>query len=214
MTNPLTNAYDKFDDFMMASANIGVRGWNNVFGGTKADLANVILSASEVVCVLGGIVTLCEANRIPHGYNYVISPTIPVLMGCCIHKDQKENKLVETMEVDSVNSSLKNLIVEENYKERKNLISPVRFGISGSLSFLSCPFDSVGSVIMGVGVGISSFSDYVMRAEYLPPKKSIFLRAKDKLVDMISEIRAPVPQPVPVQVKYHSDIMNSGGELR
>lgn len=111
-------------------------------------------------------------------------------MLCISHVTQKRNKKLE--------------IEEENALDNNAQLAPSEYllhsimGYSGSgwgACFISQP--NIELNITGTGHAIRGASHFVMRADYLPPKKSAFRRAKDKLVEKLYEANLkPVPQTV------------------
>ena len=59
MRNPISAAYQLFDDTLMYGANRGVRAYNWTFGGTKDELANYLLMGG---CILNSVGSFLNAS--------------------------------------------------------------------------------------------------------------------------------------------------------
>lgn len=190
MTNPITKAYEKFDDGLMYLANKGVRAWNWTTGRTKADLANAMLSVAPVL----------ESVGFANYYKMTGLPVIPFLLGIS-HVCKKINLEIEDREVKALESGLKDTRAEF-LKRASKMASPCYFGLAYLLAiapntkgvFLDSTHET--NLITAAGFTVSAASHYVIRADYLPPRKNILSRAKDKLVEIIESYQ-PAPLPAP-----------------
>lgn len=183
MENPIFKAYEKLDDSIMYIANKGVKAWNWTTGQTKADLANQMLTVAPILEITGGL---------------IMHPILGIYCTPFLlvpHMNQLINKKVEGLEIAAAKKGLKP--APEIYKPYE-LAGPLYFGFAG--------YDySCFNEVIGTGFSIRAASKYVMRADYLPPGKSVFERAKDKLVEKLkASTPVPVAQPslVPVPIKY------------
>jgi len=203
--------FELLDDGLMYLANKGVQAWNWTTGKTKADLANKMLTVAPVLETLGAL------NTNP----FLISTLIP-LSFYASHVRQKGNTQMEKIEVDALEKGAASLDVEE-YKRKSKEIAPVWLANSAlwqvhtSAKGYILHDRSVTDSLLSLGFAVRAGSYYVMRTDYLPPKKNVFSRARDKLTEMLQGINwNPLPQPVPSLAPvsgYHSSLENRvGGE--
>lgn len=200
MTNPLSKIYDFVDDGLMYFANKAVQGYNYTFGGTKADLANKMLFVAPILESIGYL-------------NWGVAPLATPIMLLNSHLDQKKNKQIEKLEISSAESDCQNIEVNHYKKSTASVFGPM-FILTGT--FISLPFDvrnngvlipdeTYTNLALGIGNIIRGSSFYIMRADYLPPRKSVFKRAGERLTEIIKEIELnppiPIPQPIPVRVR-------------
>ena len=87
MRNPISAAYQLFDDTLMYGANSGVRAYNWTFGGTKDELANGLLTGGAVLLSAGSIVM-----------RSILSPVLVPFSLYFAHFFQKENSRCTEME--------------------------------------------------------------------------------------------------------------------
>jgi len=187
MKNPIFQLYEKTDDVIMYCVNKSVKAWNWTTGQTKADLANSLLTIAPVSEVLG--------------YS-IISPVLGVGMSfpflLVSHLDQKRNKKQEILEEKALEKGLK-LDSQSSHEGAHRGFGLAWAGDSVYEFYLGFNYDS-GFVISGAGHVIRSSSYYVMRADYLPPRKNVFSRTKDKLVEKLQEVNLePAPQHVSLE---------------
>jgi len=173
-------AYEQFDKGIMKCVNSGMRAWNWTTGRTKVDLANSMLFVAPMIESTG--VALYSTSLLP-----VIAPLFFGASLIYMHL----NKNVEKAEEKASENRAMSTIVLDREKISK-FCTPVLFSISGSESFLG--YVGEGSANNGywlsLGFGMRGFSEYVMRADSLPPRKNVLSRAKDGLIDMLENYRA------------------------
>jgi len=92
----------------------------------------------------------------------------------------------------------------ENKKNKDNLLGPYTGSLGAyiSISQKNTPYENEFLTI-GIGYSIRATSYYVMRADYFPPKKSLFKKAKEKLTEKLKNVDLnplPQPQPVPISI--------------
>ena len=206
--------YDRFDDTVMKGVNAYVRAYNWTTGKTKYDLANSMLIGGSIISSTG---MLIGASMIPR-YNLLFAPfCVFPLIGS--HIGQKKNYAQKKLEEDAQEKHCKSLEVEKmNESRRKSSLSNLGWA-SMEFSLGSIPPFYLSSSLFLSSFGthflFSGVSDYVMRAENLPPKKSVFSRAWEKGKNLVGKLNeSPEPaiegNPVPVQVEnripYSQDI--------
>ena len=103
---------------------------------------------------------------------------------------------MDMLEQKSAEEGYKHIAVEL-YKRNMKANAPFGLAVTGifsswiPLSIASGrPDRAIVETMMATGFGSSVASDYVMRADYLPPKKDCIARAKDKLSELYAEYKA------------------------
>lgn len=194
MENPIYKLYEKTDNALMYGVNKGVKAWNWTTGKTKTNLANSLLTVAPVFEGAG----LLSINPVIGGI------MIPMYL-LVSHLNQKRNKEQEILEKKAAESQV--MLNPENSYEKSNK----KFGLlfAGSAVLNAIPGgrseNDTLRAVFGIGIGLRSASHYVMRADYLPPRKNVLSRAKDRLVKKLREVNLnPVPQPVPIPTRYQN----------
>ena len=120
----------------------------------------------------------------------------PLYLGMS-HVCQKDNEKREKEEIQAMKSKCK--LNPNNKFDKTDSFNSIFFLISSINAFyLSRKAHLGGFAIFGGGLGIRSASHYVSRADYLPPRKNVFKRAKAKLEKMVEEWKdAPSGTPAP-----------------
>ena len=165
----------------MEAVNVGVRTWNWTTGRTKKDLANGLLTVAPIL-EISGVSLIHPLASIPYLMFLVNS-----------HQSQQDNERLEKKEINALNSGC--LLNESEYLNKKR--SGILYGGLSAIWFAPGGTTELG-IIEGTGFGLRSLSHYVMRAEYLPPRKNVLSRAKDKLSEIVKEFKMPeLPIPKP-----------------
>jgi nitrate reductase NapE component len=189
--NRRDGTYERFDNFMMRRVNEAVKVWNWTTGRTKADLANMFVMASVAIPIVNVAVS--------GGYS-LLAAEVPFGLGAPFRI--MTNKIIERLEKDAIESGLMNPTVEA-YK--------IECRFNGALWSFAYPlatstialhdrymegnmtvYETFTASALMVGA-----SKYVMRADYMPPRKNAFARGFEKLKDMV---RTGAMQPVPIPV--------------
>jgi len=176
--------YEHFDRFMMARTNEAVQAWNWTTGRTRAELADV-LQVSANVCASAHF--LQRNNAI----GYLVVPLFVYGAYASHQVHEKQDKL----ESKAAQNSLKNMVVE-NIKQSNKFWSPIFMGVSGLGITTDLASGKNDNFLISTANFLFGARGYVMRADYLPPKKSIFARAKDYIREAMQQ---PVLQPVPIK---------------
>ncbi len=177
--------YWKFDVLVMKGVNKAVRAWNWTTGRTRAQLANLILGAAEIVFAAGAICT-AYAVDMPIFYFFALS-AITLLPA-----NQRRNIRQDRDEMDAARDGTLNLRVEQ-LKIMHSFLGPlslcsgqVAFGIDYSIrgthvkAMLPTMIGICGISFLGIGI-----SCYVMRADVVPPGKSAPARGFEKLKEAV-----------------------------
>jgi len=193
-TNGRKPVHQVVDDTIMKGVNAGVRAWNWSTGRTKADLANTMLTVAPVLESVGWV-------------NSSFGPAAGAMVGgLCLtasHLAQIHNKEIEAKEVRAINGSLINMEVER-YKYYASLMAPV-WGFNAALwgfGFMSHPHHSMlqtraTDYCTAVGNGLRGVSYYVMRADYLPPRKNALARGWNNSKEFLRSLNSSLPVPEP-----------------
>ena len=184
MKNIISKSYEAVDNGLMYLTNKAVGAWNWTTGGTKADLANFLLSASGV-CASSGIIL-----RNPY-----FSPFAAGYLVYC-HVIQNLNKDMEQKEVAALEHEMLSYRVE-NRKRDASFLGPFDLSLTASNQLM---VQDIPSTFIGAGLGLLGASYYVVRADCIPPRKNVLRRAKDKLEEIIKNVREGFRAPVPVPV--------------
>lgn len=178
MSKMIGKLYQKFDDGLMYLANKGLHAYNWVTGGTKADLANDFQAFAPIADVLG----LAAVHPI---FGLIGAP----LSLLASHVGQKVNSNIESLEKKAIEVGAKDWEVELK-KEDYHLLSGISSAAGAGYVTLGSVVEAANcdgrfAYLMGMGVFARSSAFYVMRCDYLPPRKNVFKRAKEKLDDAI-----------------------------
>ncbi len=189
--NPIKKAYEKFDDAVMSGVNKGVRAWNWTTGKTKTDLANSLL--------IGGAVMNSASSLV----------TTPINIAFVYFFKRNNDRIEEAEKISSETKTLDPLT--EAYKNYSYpLLGSLGLLISASGAIIAYNSEKEDSIVKCSLTSIGEFmwgaSFYVMRANPLPPRKSAFSRAKDKLSEKLSSI--PQTEPVAVPVEANREYSN------
>lgn len=186
MKNPISMGYELLDNTLMYGANKAVHVWNWTTGRTKSDLANKMLTTAPVM----------------EGAGYIIMhPLIGGLMTLALlglsHSTQSSNKRIEEKEIEAIENEALDYEVEQYKKSKCETLGPIWLFAGGAHMFVGTSSGgtneiSIDNYLMGSGHGLRASSYYIMRADYLPPRKNCISRAKDKLVEIVQNYR---PQP-------------------
>ncbi len=203
MKNLIKKAYGSFDAALMYGVNKGVHAWNWTTGRTKGDLANLFS--------ILGCATMTAGNFIPLG---LISPLISLPWAYFGYRDYFQNKNIERLEKRALDKGLLDLEVE-GFKLKSAFVGPVFLGISGFASAHKAIMDyrtedskktesdhetsSFSSMLINIGISLYGLQFYVMRADYLPPRKNVLQRTADKLADIVRNYRLK-PGTVPLNL--------------
>jgi hypothetical protein len=184
MGNPLFKAYEKLDEGIMYGVNKGVKAWNWTTGKDKCDLSNYLLDFSLIPFCLGAF----------SSKNFINYPLIPIQAGL-VHLCQKENIQTQKKEDRALEKGLK--FIPNKVYETTGFVLGVFSGIYFSASsFGEDSGNKIIDALWGLTALSLSLSHYVMRAENLPPRKSAFKLAKEKLIELYEKYK-PSPSPVP-----------------
>jgi len=185
--------YDSLDNYLMGGANNAVQAWNWTTGKTKTDLANLVLNATTI--------TYNSAFALRHPALLLLSA--PIFFPA-IHIEQKQNIKQDKLEQKAAESGLKD-ISAELMKTGRKFAGSSKVGFSGTyvpLYMMENPENISGKIsaaIMGISFALWASADYIMRVDYLPPRKNCLSRAKDKLKEIITEYKnRPELAPIPV----------------
>jgi hypothetical protein len=186
-----TSLYGAIDNTIMKGVNGGVRAWNWATGGTKADLANKMLTIAPIMDSVGWI-------------NY--SPSFGVFMTgfalCVSHIFQKRNIEIEKQELEALESHAMDMEVED-YKSRAQFdaLSWIACGVfwpmgANKRAGTIIPYATQADYCTAFGNVITGGSFYVMRADYMPPRKNVLSRAVDKTMELLRGLQTrPVGVP-------------------
>ncbi len=189
--------YEKMDDALLNSATKAVMAWNWTTGGTKASLANSLIWAGDAVLV-------AVLGYFSYKYDIPVPPVIGAVVcsaGCFIAV--KRNNKYEKLEADAASKGAIDYEVE-NFKDRCKFNSQGFLGagvVTGGMG-LTLAYH-LGDVSMPCACSFSDAllagSQYVMRTEYMPPKKNAFARGWEKVKEFARDL-PPVLQPVTASV--------------
>jgi hypothetical protein len=189
----MVDLYEKLDEGIMYGVNKVVQAWNWTTGKTKEDLANPILAVGGIL----GVQAYLDLDRI-------ISATL--LAGATIGIMQINSKL-GSCEREYSDQGLK-CHCGERQKDINSTMAPAILVISGLGELATSQTENSGIYSnIHKGFALAAASMYVMRADSLPPRKSVFVRAKDKIAEAARNIEMPVPEggtamvPIPIPLE-------------
>lgn len=181
----LIEAYVTLDSFLLDRANDVVKAWNWTTGGTRADLASLI--------IIPGLSGLPAAHFINGNYGSVLlGGVVSGLLGLVYVNEYTK---MDRLESEALNNNARNFKIEKN-KNKYKIFGPM-FNLIGFSTLIqsnqedSHPLSNELTSMFGLGIGTSM---YIMRTDYQAPRKNVVVRAKDKLADMLRQ-----PTTVPIQ---------------
>ena len=178
MGNPTVWAYEKFDKGMMCLANQSLKSWNWVTGRTKKDLVTGV-NLFSTATLSGGSIVAPGVLGIPLAVAYTLIFGVVTLVNrdYCKREEAIEGQDVKDLQLESYKKGLR------AYGPFMGLVGGVHLALGAD----SQGAGLVGSHIMAGGRFGQMFSNYLMRADPVPPRKNVFARAKDGLVKIIEE---------------------------
>jgi len=197
---------EKIDKGVMYLANKAVHGWNWTTGKGKADLANLLFLLGSGACIGGDVVK--------KDYHMVEVGGIVLGIGSIAYG--LYNKKVERLERDALKREAKSFDAEVYKHILKSVGNFLLCAASGFIAFnLSSHNDleknpeahslKTGALIFNAGLAMIASSSFVMRADYLPPRKNCLARGWEKakeIAEKYSQILNPQPQPQPVAASW------------
>jgi hypothetical protein len=169
----LLKSYLKADQFLVDRASEAVKAWNWTTGRTRAELADVLNVAGNILAGFG------HPSHMVIGGPHII----------CFH--YLNNGADENDRRKKNGDALHEWIEDSRFLYKISAPAMTSLGILIA-STPTSPQD-VEFGLGGLGVGLSS---YVMRADYQAPRKNVLARAKDKLEEMARNWQ-PLRQPIP-----------------
>ena len=195
MSNIFSNAYEKLDDAIMKGVNASVRAYNWTTGKTKADLANKLLTIAPIAESTGFI---------GMSYNHLsLLPGLLFISGSFVfisHITQERNKETDMLEQKALEDGCLDYRVELR-KENEGKLGPIcaiAAGLQGKFAITRQDYLEFTGYLVAGGNLVRSASYYVMRADYLPPRKSAVKKGLEKLAEIIEEYKPLIFQPAPV----------------
>jgi hypothetical protein len=174
-------AYQFLDDRIMEGINLGVKTWNYTTGKTKTDLANGLLTVAPIL-EGSGFFTIFGILGIPLTAAYILMS----------HDYQIENKKIGELEKQYENSGTIHPIVES----WKNDTSQTMGGVFAATSIINTSAtlnplnpEPEGYALIATGNSLRSLSHYIMRADYIPPGKSILEKARDGIENLVESVK-------------------------
>ncbi len=185
MKNPFSDMFEKVDDTIMYGVNKGIKAWNWTTGQTKTDLANQLLTLAPIFDAIGSF----------YGTPYFGAIASPLFLFIS-HMQQKINYR-QQIEEQRAKDKKTRLSLDNEYEHRNKSLGYF-WGGAGAFPLSSLPNCEEPVIVLSYSIsnGFRSASHFIMRADDLPPRKNVFARAKDKLVEKINEGKLnPVFQP-------------------
>ena len=184
MKNRISQVYNAIDSAIMNVVGKGVRAYNWTTGDTKAGLANKMLSVAPILETTG-IAFL----------NGILLPLVITSSLLISHREQKRNNLIEDLERKAVEKNCLDLNVEA-YKGVDKLFGAVYIGFGGLIQSSNNGAESEFNILFGTAQYLRGLSCYVIRTDYLPPKKGFVERGIEGLAKLVKSYQAkPELQP-------------------
>ncbi len=168
MENPIYTVCNSVDRTVMYFANRVAHAYNWTTGRTKADLANKLLTVAPILESLG--VLSNPEMSIP------IKIVLPTMFLTVSHIVQRANTITEESEQRAIEKGCLN-IDAEFYKGRGK-VPGYLFGGAIGVHLLS---GNKNNDLFYSGQLARATSHFVMATDYLPPRKNVLVRARDKL---------------------------------
>lgn len=113
------------------------------------------------------------------------------------HIDQKTNAKCDLLEQKTAEGYAMNFEVEK-MKIKAKLYGPMWNSLGFSNIYTGIITEESDSLAIGIGHSLRGASYYVMRADYIQPRKNCFRRGIDKLSEIVEQYKAkPMPAPLP-----------------
>ncbi|MBS3098914.1 hypothetical protein J4462_01745 [Candidatus Pacearchaeota archaeon] len=183
--NPTTRAYTALDDVLMKGAEAVVKSYNWTTGRTKADLANKLLTVAPI---------LESAGVFGVGSFYILPLCGAFLLAS--HFQQRMNKKTELAEKKSMSDGAVDyeIVMAYDLNSQYGKMIAISSLLQASISLLSKhPEDSL---MIAAGQAVRSGSHYVMRTDFLPPRKNCLSRGLERLAELADEYAPQIfPKP-------------------
>ncbi|MBI5803921.1 hypothetical protein HY450_01620 [Candidatus Pacearchaeota archaeon] len=185
--NPIIRAYATFDDALMHCASKAAQAWNWTTGETKSELANKLLTVAPIL-------------ESAHYFNLNIGTGVVLTTGYLYasHLFQIGNKRMEEREISATEKGAKDFFVEKEKDIHKTcgplflvLISLLSRDIFSNEKGALGIDESITGTLTATGHLLRSSSHYIMRTDYLPPRKNCIKRGLEKLESIVGEYRRP-----------------------
>ncbi|MBU0907160.1 MAG: hypothetical protein KKD18_01125 [Nanoarchaeota archaeon] len=186
--NKIERAYESIDRALMSGANAMIHAWNWTTGETKAQLANKTITISTVAAGTAYFVfsPIC---------GFALTP-IHIL---CSHILQRKNTEIEDRELKAIKSRcLDSHVVKckDIYKSQAPFTVGGGTGVVGLGCYENEIRENLGYALIGASMILVGASEYMMRADNLPPRKNCVERGVDWLEEKVREYKAqPAVQP-------------------
>jgi hypothetical protein len=175
----LLEACLRLDKFIVDRANDVVRAWNWTTGRTRADLASSIQFSS--LSLAPGIAFINQEYGWGLGATFLSGLSYLFLKDINLFQDKREKLALQRQAKDKTAEDLKDIQTVLGYGGIV-LGSILYFGSTEGESSHPLSNELFGLCYIGLGC-----SQHIMRANYLPPGKTVLVRFKDKLVDMLRQ---------------------------
>jgi hypothetical protein len=182
------NLFLRIDDAIMRGVNKTVRAWNWTTGKTKADLANTLLICGAAV---NTYILNFGLDTKPEFLNVSLTAGI---FGTTIYPMINQNNRIQRQEIDAIKNNTLDGKVEE-YKKSMQIWCPLLFSGGNTIAIkFAASGETMDGKVLGVIVNSIVTSQYVMRADYLPPRKNIFARGLNHLKEYLRRTQSiPIP---------------------
>ena len=183
--------YEKFDNGMIYLANNAVHAWNWTTGKGKASLANK-LGFLGLGVNLGG---MAARSLVPTAI--ISAMAIPVTL---FFRDT--NDKIEYLEERATNSGCLSS-ESERLKGNYSVMGPLDLVCAGGMfaTEITAPnrnyIDRLAAYTAASGLAVFASQFYIMRADYVPPRKNCISRGIDWAKKKWAEISQPEPVPTP-----------------
>jgi len=188
MENLFKDMYWSLDRNLLYAAQRTVDAWNWTTGKRKTDLANTVLTVSPLTFTAG-------AGMAFPPLSYLLA--LPVFLFSKSRNDSLKdiNKIYEKIE-DAAKDNGELINPENMFLEGKRKSSGLSlfFGLSDYSGIFG---NNLGVYLFGTAFLLDAAEGYIMRTDDPPAGKSVFSRAKDKLVEKVNSIKIPSPEPLP-----------------
>lgn len=183
MGNLLFDAYNYLDDKIMKGISAGVHAWNWTTGETKSELAYKLLTVAPILEGIG-----YTNNDIPSS---IMATPLMIFMS---HREQNKAKELEEREAIALDDHMQDLEVISQ-KQTMKYPSLIWFMAAGVWAI---PHGGKGEILpdrnetdlmVTAGHTLRALSYYVMRTDYLPPRKNCASRGIEKLEQLVQSYR-------------------------
>ena len=171
--------YNKLDDLVMKGTTKAVQTYNWTTGRTRADLAKDLSTIGTILFSSGALMNDINKNRQP-----VLAAMLSGGFIFVTHLFHKFYDELDNLEQKAAHDGFKDIKVESKKQDLKYGGTIIISSVVPHFLLNRCETSIIGSGVFSLGA-----SCYVMRTDYLPPRKNCISRGVNKVKEAIKQYK-------------------------